>query len=646
MASDLEDLILTISADTRQIQRALKRLEGDTAASMRNVERSTDRTTAALGRMNKAVAGIHMRAASSARAFAGGFLGMAGAQAVVQLADSYTSLQNALRVAGLEGEELQQVYQQLFQAAQRNYAPVDALVTLYGRVSLVQKELGVSGERMLAFTDTVGKALRVAGTDAQSASGALLQLSQALGSGVVRAEEFNSMLEGALPIVQAAAAGITEAGGSVAKLRQLVVDGKVSSKAFFDGIEAGSSMLDQKLAGAAQTVSQAMIRLRNVMLDAVGNMDKGTQGSRDLAKAINDIATSLEGADLASWAAAAINGLKAVADTMAQIIRGAERLGEITGANQLGPWLTGGKSANRRVGEAFGDLPKPAAPTAVTVNRKPVSLADYPVSADEKSGRTRANPWEREVRQIQERTAALDLEARMMGKSTFEIEKARMALELEQAAKRANLTITPQMQGQIDALSASYARAAQAIENARSPLAQFAREAQNTRMQVDELALNSINSLEDALVDVVTGTQTAAEAFKKMADAIIADLARIVIRKTITGPLGDMLSSGIGGIFGRAGGGPVEAGRPYAIGERGPEMFVPNVAGRIVPNHQLERSGGEGAITIQMTNDFRGADPGSEARIMTSLEELKRSIPGMVIGTVRDASRRSVPGFR
>src|SRR5690606_18702903 len=129
---------------------------------------------------------------------------------------------------------------------------------------LVQKELGISGEELLGFTDKIAVALRVSGKSAAESSGALLQLSQALGSGVVRAEEFNSILEGAQPIAQAAAAGLKEAGGSVAKLRQLVVDGKVSSEAFFRAFEAGSVILEDKVANAELTVSQGFVRFQNV----------------------------------------------------------------------------------------------------------------------------------------------------------------------------------------------------------------------------------------------------------------------------------------------------------------------------------------------------------------------------------------------
>src|SRR5690606_12115465 len=100
-----------------------------------------------------------------------------------------------------------------------------------------QRELGVTTEEMVSFSDNVALALRVAGTDATTARGALLQLSQAMGEGTVRAQEFNSILEGALPIAQAAAAGLKEAGGSVSQLRKLILDGAVSSEAFFRAFE-------------------------------------------------------------------------------------------------------------------------------------------------------------------------------------------------------------------------------------------------------------------------------------------------------------------------------------------------------------------------------------------------------------------------
>lgn len=144
--------------------------------------------------------------ASMGRAFAGAFsvAVVAGvSQKLTRIADAATQMQNSLRVAGLEGAELSRVYDQLFKSAQKNAAPIGSLVDLYSKLALAQDTLGVSSQDLIKFTDGISVALRVGGTDAQAASGSLLQLSQALGGGVVRAEEFNSILEGTPTIARA-----------------------------------------------------------------------------------------------------------------------------------------------------------------------------------------------------------------------------------------------------------------------------------------------------------------------------------------------------------------------------------------------------------------------------------------------------------
>lgn len=67
---------------------------------------------------------------------------------------------------------------------------------------------------------------------------------------------------------------------------------------------------------------------------------------------------------------------------------------------------------------------------------------------------------------------------------------------------------------------------------------------------------------------------------------------------------------------GRAVGGPVSADTPYMVGERGPEMFIPNQSGRIIPNSQLNTAGGGGSsMSINVTvNAVGNPDPESLAR--------------------------------
>jgi len=93
---------------------------------------------------------------------------------------------------------------------------------------------------------------------------------------------------------------------------------------------------------------------------------------------------------------------------------------------------------------------------------------------------------------------------------------------------------------------------------------------------------------EDALADAIVQGKLD---FTKLGEHIRKVLAKALVQKFITGPI---LS-----IFGLADGGPAKAGTPYIVGEQGPELFVPNQSGTVIPNNQLQgRTGGMGGGTV------------------------------------------------
>ena len=124
-------------------------------------------------------------------------------------------------------------------------------------------------------------------------------------------------------------------------------------------------------------------------------------------------------------------------------------------------------------------------------------------------------------------------------------------------------------------------------------------------VQSERLFTNAFKSMEDALVNFV---QTGKLDFKSLANSIIADLIRIQIQNSIMKPLAQMTSglslsgmfsgagSFISGLF-KADGGPVAANQPYIVGEEGPEWFIPNGAGSIVPNGQSPTPAATGSST-------------------------------------------------
>lgn len=113
----------------------------------------------------------------------------------------------------------------------------------------------------------------------------------------------------------------------------------------------------------------------------------------------------------------------------------------------------------------------------------------------------------------------------------------------------------------------------------------------NIAGQVEDLFTGVFRGMEDALVEFVT---TGKLSFQDLADSIVADITRIIIRQQITGPLaaaiggtatgGGLLTQFLGGLFGgaRADGGPAYAGSAYLVGEEGPELFVPRTSGAVL----------------------------------------------------------------
>ncbi len=216
-----------------------------------------------------------------------------GASALLRYADSATALTNRLRILTDDSEELEAVQNRLFQIANRTRVPITELASLYGRLGLAARELGVDTETLLDFTEQVGELLAQQGTGAQQARGALLQLGQATGSTIVRAEEFNSILEGALPIAIAAANGLDRAGGSVARLRTLIIDGEVSSREFFNAILSQGEITEEVFDRTEATVSQAFTVLENALIQAVGDIDNAVEGTNTLARGIIALAGNI-----------------------------------------------------------------------------------------------------------------------------------------------------------------------------------------------------------------------------------------------------------------------------------------------------------------------------------------------------------------
>ena len=133
-------------------------------------------------------------------------------------------------------------------------------------------------------------------------------------------------------------------------------------------------------------------------------------------------------------------------------------------------------------------------------------------------------------------------------------------------------------------------------------LRQYVNESANVAKAMQSLTSNGIGMLEDGLTSVIMGTMKVKDAFRNMASAILADLARIAVRQAITAPLASSLGSFFGG--GRALGGEVSAGTSYLVGEQGAEVFTPSTGGVITSNKDANLGSTNNiVVNVNMSNN-------------------------------------------
>jgi len=160
---------------------------------------------------------------------------------------------------------------------------------------------------------------------------------------------------------------------------------------------------------------------------------------------------------------------------------------------------------------------------------------------------------------------------------------------------------------------------------------------------------SAFEGLEDGLMDFVKNGKLN---FSDLASSIINDIARIAIRQAIMAPLvGGLtgaLSSGAGSMFGGffAKGGRPDTSKVSVIGERGPELFVPDTAGRVIPNNQLGGGGGTPNVIFNIEN--KSGTQVQESSTSASFDGKNFVINTIIeaIGTNKNNIRQSVKGIR
>lgn len=294
------------AASTKKVGDSATKTGSATTAALSRITASGSKTVTVFSRLSDEVVGVGQAANTASgtlismigrlRGMAAGLAGAFGAAALFGSANEYVRLENQLKVLGMTTDQARSKLAELGGVAADTRSNLSGTVQLYQRVSMAAADLGASSAQAMEFTRAVGLAMAQTGQGGAAAEGAMIQLSQALGGTNIEAEEFNSLLDGAYPLVLAAARGIDAAGGSVGRLRALVRKGKVTSKEFFDAIISQTGALQAALGNSAVTMEQAWGLFRDQVTLFAGALNNATGITSMFSGAILYAAQALQAA--------------------------------------------------------------------------------------------------------------------------------------------------------------------------------------------------------------------------------------------------------------------------------------------------------------------------------------------------------------
>lgn len=262
---------------------------------------ASDQTAAAFNSLQKRLEGIE-RTNRGLRDSIGGigqaFVGVFAAiqvgqlvKATLGLSDAYKSVNARIKVVSDTTEQFVRAQSELFKISQDTRVSYVETAELYQRLARGTKDFGVSQEVMLRVTEGVNKALIVSGASGQAANAALIQLSQGLGAGALRGQEFTSVQEQAVRILQAVSDGL---GVTQAELRKLAMDGKLTTDVFIEGFLKGMPKIQKEFEQMPVTISQAGTLMRNSLTQTIGKLDEMLGFSKSLAETMKDVATGID----------------------------------------------------------------------------------------------------------------------------------------------------------------------------------------------------------------------------------------------------------------------------------------------------------------------------------------------------------------
>lgn len=233
--------------------------------------------------------------------------GVVAAYATVQtlssalnLSDTLASTTARLNMMNDGLQTLQELQNMIYFSAERSRGAYQATANAVSKLGLMAGDAFDSSQEIIAFMEQVNKQFRIAGTEAAGIDAAMLQLTQAMGSGVLRGEEYNSILEQAPNIIQTIADYLEVPKG---ELKDLAAEGKITADIVKAAMFAAADETNEKFESMPMTFEQIWTSFENTTLMAL----------QSILKELNKVANSDDFGQMVDHAADALSMLAAVA---------------------------------------------------------------------------------------------------------------------------------------------------------------------------------------------------------------------------------------------------------------------------------------------------------------------------------------------
>ncbi|MCA4304396.1 tape measure protein [Acinetobacter baumannii] len=267
---------LVIVIDAKNAERNARNLGNE----LDSIERKGDFATKSMDGLSVAT-----------RQLAGYMAGLVTVSAAISKMDTYTGLQNRLKLVTNNQIELNKATEDTFRIAQKTYSAWDSVLQVYQRFSDNAKTLNLTMDDTARLTETVSKAVAISGASASAADAALVQFGQALASGTLRGEELNSVMEQTPALAKAIAQGM---GITVGELRSVAAEGKITSQEIVKALRNVEKDVDALFAKTDITIGQSLTLLNNEITKFVGESGKSSGAAQVLAGSIQTLAGNLD----------------------------------------------------------------------------------------------------------------------------------------------------------------------------------------------------------------------------------------------------------------------------------------------------------------------------------------------------------------